>query len=162
MHNFRGPRTSARRLFQGLAMGPITFVDPQRHESALERDPRESFAYSGVQPITGLWGVYEGHRALSYGEDAARHGRRATRNDVIRAVADAYFQALAADKFAEIAEVSVRQIEAHVERARSFHRHDLIGDDKDGVCNDNCECEVRLLCSPSTSTCAPHSHARAR
>ncbi len=98
----------------------------------------KQLSFTAIQPITGLWGVYEGHRALSYGEDAARHGRRATRNDVIRAVADAYFQALGADKFAEIAEVSVRQIEAHVERARSFHRHDLIGDDK------MLEAEVRL------------------
>ena len=73
-----------------------------------------------VQPLTGLWTVYEGHRAQLLGEDAARHQERATRDDVVLAVADAYVQALEAERMTELAADQVRTIEAHVERARQF------------------------------------------
>lgn len=79
-----------------------------------------------VQPLTGLWTVYEGHQALSLGEDAARHQQRATRNDVVLAVADAYLQALEAERMIELAGAQVRTIEGHVERARQFLESELI------------------------------------
>lgn len=91
-----------------------------------------------VQPLMGLWTVYEGHRAQSRGEDAARHQQRATRHDVALAVADAYVQALEAGRMTELAADQVRTIEAHVERARQFHARDLIAR------NDVLEAEVRL------------------
>jgi outer membrane protein len=91
-----------------------------------------------VQPLTGLWTVYEGHRAQLLGEDAARHQERATRDDVVLAVADAYVQALEAERMTELAADQVRTIEAHVERARQFHENALI------TRNDVLVAEIRL------------------
>ena len=91
-----------------------------------------------VQPLTGLWTVYQGHRALSLGEDAARHEERATRADVVLAVAEAYVQALEAEGMSRLAADQVRTIEAHVERARQFHENELI------TRNDVLVAEVRL------------------
>ena len=79
-----------------------------------------------VQPLTGLWTVYEGHQALSLGEDAAHHQQRATQHDVVLAVADAYLQALEAERMTALAADQVRTIEAHVERARRFLERELI------------------------------------
>ena len=91
-----------------------------------------------VQPLTGLWTVYEGHRAQSLGEDAAHHQQRATRHDVVVAVADAYLQALEAEQMTALAADQVRTIEAHVERARRFLDGELIAR------NDVLAAEVRL------------------
>ncbi len=91
-----------------------------------------------VQPLTGLWTVYEGHQALSLGEDAAHHQQRATQHDVVLAVADAYLQALEAERMAALAADQVRTIEAHVERARRFLEREFIAR------NDVLEAEVRL------------------
>jgi outer membrane protein TolC len=91
-----------------------------------------------VQPLTGLWTVYEGHRAQSLGEDAAHHQERATRHDVVLAVADAYLQALEAERMTALAADQVRTIEAHVERARRFLVGELIAR------NDVLAAEVRL------------------
>lgn len=91
-----------------------------------------------VQPLTGLWTVYEGHQALSLGEDAAHHQQRATQHDVVLAVADAYLQALEAERMTALAADQVRTIEAHVERARRFLERELIAR------NDVLEAEVRL------------------
>lgn len=91
-----------------------------------------------VQPLTGLWTVYEGYRAQSLGEDAAHHQERASRQDVILAVADAYLQALEAERMTALAAEQVRTIEAHLERARQFLEGKLIAP------NDVLAAEVRL------------------
>ena len=91
-----------------------------------------------IQPLTGLWTVYEGHRAQQLGEEAARHQQRATTHDIVLAVVDAYFQALEAERMSGLAQVQVESIEAHVERARRLQERELISP------NDVLAAEVRL------------------
>jgi len=91
-----------------------------------------------IQPLLGLWTAYEAHQALSFGEDAARHQQRATRNDVALAVTEAYLQALEAERMTELARVQARTIETHVERARRFLERELLAR------NDLLEAEVRF------------------
>lgn len=91
-----------------------------------------------IQPVTGLWTAYEGHRAQQLGEDAARHQQRATTHDVLLAVVDAYFQALEAERLSELAKVQVETIDAHVDRARRLQERELISP------NDVLAAEVRL------------------
>ncbi len=93
---------------------------------------------TAIQPLTGLWTVYEGHRALQLGEDAARHQQRTTQNDVALAVSEAYLQALEGERMVELVGVQIQTIEVHVERARRLLESDLIGR------NDVLEAEVRL------------------
>jgi outer membrane protein len=93
---------------------------------------------SVIQPLTGLAVVSGLYSATAHGADAARHDHAAAQNDVVLAVATAYFNALKAEQFARISELSIKQIQAHLSEAASFHRSGLIG--KDAVL----DAEVRL------------------
>lgn len=95
-------------------------------------------SFTAAQPVTGLWAIYEGYQAAKLGEEVARVEARTVHQDVEKQVADAYFQALMAERFAEIAALSVDLIQAHVERAKSLFDNELIA--KNGVL----EAEVRL------------------
>jgi outer membrane protein TolC len=79
-----------------------------------------------AQPITSLWAVYEGYRAYSLGEDAARAERSGVGGDVADKVAEAYFQSLSAEQYVGIAETAVSTIRAHVERAKTLERAEVI------------------------------------
>jgi len=111
-------------------------IDPIAME--VQEQTTRQLSFTVAQPVTGLWAVYEGHRALSLGEDAAVLERDAQAQDVSKTVADAYFQALTAEKMVEIAELSQRQLEAHVERARQLNAGGLLERNK------LLEAEVRL------------------
>ncbi len=115
---------------------PIT-VPPIAME--VQEQTTRQLSFTVAQPVTGLWAVYEGHLALSLGEDAAVLERDAMGQDVGKQVADAYFQALTAEKMTEIAELSQRQLEAHVDRARKLNAGGLLEKNK------LLEAEVRLV-----------------
>lgn len=91
-----------------------------------------------IQPLSGLWMAYEGHRVQQLGEVAARHQYRTIALDVVVAVVDAYLQALEAERLSELARVQAQTIEAHVERARRMEAQELIAP------NDLLAAEVRL------------------
>ncbi len=93
---------------------------------------------SVIQPLTGLAVITDLYRATARGADAARYDHLAAQNDVVLAVATAYFDALKAEQFVRISKLSVKQIEAHLSEAASFHRSGLIG--KDAIL----DAEVRL------------------
>lgn len=77
---------------------------------------------SVIQPLTGLSVISDLYSATARGVDAARYDHLAAQNDVVLAVASAYFDALKAEQFVRISELSVKQIEAHRSEAASFHR----------------------------------------
>jgi len=153
----RDEATAERRVARGR-FGPVVRVEANvmRWDSAFALPPPFSLpgldvppipvrdattaqlSATVVQPLTGLWTVYEGHRAQQLGEDAARHQQRATTHDVVLAVVDAYFQALEAERLSGLAQVQVESIEVHVERARRLQEREVISP------NDVLEAEVRL------------------
>lgn len=93
---------------------------------------------TALQPLSGLYTVYQGYRAAIAGEEAARHKETANRNQVALNIADAYYQALKVQRLSEIATLSVEQLEAHTARARSFFGNGVIGK------NQLLEAQVRL------------------
>lgn len=95
-------------------------------------------SFTAAQPVTSLWAIYEGYQAAKLGVDAARVEAKTVGQDVEKKVADAYFQALMAERMVEIAGLSVDLIEAHVKRAQSLYKHELIAK------NNLLEAEVRL------------------
>jgi outer membrane protein TolC len=101
-------------------------------------DTTAAISLSVLQPVTGLWTNYEAHRALTLGEDGARHHQRATQNDVVLAVAEAYLDALEAKQMIVLAEVLVRTREGHIERTRRFLESGVVAR------NNLLEAEVRL------------------
>jgi outer membrane protein TolC len=90
-----------------------------------------------VQPITGLWTAYAGYKAQASAQKASQFQEKATKNDVIVAVTDAYIQALEAQRMVSIAEAGFKVIEAHTAKARRFFENKLIAR------NDVLEAEVR-------------------
>ena len=100
---------------------------------------RSTTQYSAtiVQPITGLWTVYAGYKAQASALKASQFQEKATKNDVIFAVTDAYIQALESQRMVIIAEAGFKVIEAHTAKARRFFENKLIAR------NDVLEAEVR-------------------
>jgi outer membrane protein TolC len=80
-----------------------------------------------VQPVAGLWAIYEGYNAMSLGEQAATYERASVTSTTAEKVADAYFLALTAEQYAEIAQTGVDTIGAHVARARVLEKAEVIG-----------------------------------
>jgi outer membrane protein TolC len=80
-----------------------------------------------VQPVASLWAIYEGYSAMALGEQAAEHERTAQSATTAEKVADAYFLALTAEQYAEIAQTGVDTIQAHVDRARVLEKGEVIG-----------------------------------
>ncbi|MBW2528100.1 MAG: TolC family protein [Deltaproteobacteria bacterium] len=95
-------------------------------------------SFTAAQPVTSLWAIYEGYQAAKLGEEAARVEAKTVGQDVEKQVADAYFQALMAERFVEISQLSVDLIAAHVKRAKSLYDNELIAK------NNLLEAEVRL------------------
>ena len=79
-----------------------------------------------VQPITGLWTVYAGYKAQTSAQKASQFQEKATKNDVVFAVTDAYIQALESQRMVSIAEAGFKVIEAHSAKAKRFFENKLI------------------------------------
>ena len=100
---------------------------------------RNTTQYSAtvVQPITGLWTAYAGYKAQASALKASQFQEKATKNDVVFAVTDAFIQALEAQHMVSIAEAGFKVIDAHTAKARRFFDNKLIAR------NDVLEAEVR-------------------
>ena len=79
-----------------------------------------------VQPITGLWTVYAGYKAQTSAQKASQFQEKATKNDVVFAVTNAYIQALESQRMVSIAEAGFKVIEAHSAKAKRFFENKLI------------------------------------
>lgn len=80
-----------------------------------------------IQPLTGLWGITEAHRAAKLGKRAAAEQRSATGIDVDLAVTSAYYDALKSERLVVVAAVSIAAIEALLERSRALARAGALG-----------------------------------
>ena len=97
---------------------------PTQQQLSASLDVRAQYTYSfGVtlaQPLTSLWTVREANELAKLGIDVAEIKRKATRRDVAYQVAEAYYRLLQVKRMAEVAQQSVEQVTAQVQRARSF------------------------------------------
>jgi outer membrane protein len=73
-----------------------------------------------AQPIASLWTVREANELARLGIDVAEIKRKAAKRDVAYQVTEAYYRVLQAKRMADVAQKSVEQIEAQVQRARTF------------------------------------------
>jgi outer membrane protein TolC len=80
-----------------------------------------------AQPITPLLQVHSGHKAAARVADAARQDQKSKETEVAHQVSATYFRLMQAQRFAEVAQTGVDQVEAHLKRARHFHTAGLIG-----------------------------------
>ncbi|MFH1092203.1 MAG: TolC family protein, partial [Pseudomonadota bacterium] len=90
------------------------------------------------------------YRLAEMGLDAAEIAKDRTKLDLILKVKEAYFAILQAEKSLEVAEQSVKQLEAHLKRATSFFDVGMVPK------NDVLQAEVRLAEAIQNRTTASH------
>ncbi|HSQ61670.1 MAG TPA: TolC family protein [Polyangiaceae bacterium] len=137
------------RLEAGGRLGPLLRVDGSLQEwnsdysIPFQLDPSQppvnfpvrdqltwNFSASAIQPITGLWSLYETYRVRDLGVDVAAIQREATLRDVgyFRTV-EAYYRLLQAERLEEVASASVEQLDGQRKRANSFHDNGVVSKD---------------------------------
>ncbi len=79
-----------------------------------------------IQPLTSLWTVYESYRIRDLGVGAARSQGEAVRRNVTYRATEAYYRLLQARRLEEIARKSVEQVQAQVDKARSFFEQGVV------------------------------------
>jgi outer membrane protein len=82
---------------------------------------------SALQPIGALWSIYEGYKVSDLGVDVAKVRQKVTLRDTAYQATEAFYRTLQAMRLAEVARMSVEQLEAQVQRSQSFYQHGLIG-----------------------------------
>jgi outer membrane protein TolC len=92
---------------------------------------RDNFTWTGsvslIQPLTTLWQIYDQYKVRDLGVDVAQVRRDVTRRDLAFKVAEAYMRLLEAQKLADVAGVSVTQLEAQKRQAQSLYDNGVIG-----------------------------------
>jgi outer membrane protein len=79
-----------------------------------------------AQPIASLWTVSEANQLAKLGIDVAEIKRKSAQRDVAFQVTEAYYRLLQAKRMADVAERSVEQVTAQVNRARTFFEHGAV------------------------------------
>ncbi|HEY3353056.1 MAG TPA: TolC family protein [Polyangia bacterium] len=111
-------------MFQQLGLP----IPPGTSASMAVRDPTTTtLTLSALQPVGALWGIYEGYKVRELGVDVAKVRRYITLRDTAYAATEAFYRTLQTMRLAEVAHLSVEQLDAQVLRARSFFKHGLIG-----------------------------------
>ncbi len=79
-----------------------------------------------IQPLSGLWPIYENYKLQAMGVDVAKVRREATKRDVAFQVTEAYLRILETTKLSEVAAKSVEQLTAQVAEARSLYLNGVV------------------------------------
>jgi outer membrane protein TolC len=91
---------------------------------------RTSFTWlasaSLIQPITGLWPIYENYKLQGLGVDVAKVRREATRRDVAYQVTEAYMRTLESARLSEVAAASVEQLSSQLKEAQSLYQNGVV------------------------------------
>lgn len=112
---------------QTVSFSPPGAPTPTPPPFVVREDTTTSLTVSVIQPITPLLAVHSGYRARDFGVDAARLHRDAVRRDIAYQATEAYYRLLQAQRLADVAAMSVKQVEAQVTRARAFEKRGAIG-----------------------------------
>jgi outer membrane protein TolC len=116
--------SSFLQLFQQMGIP----IPPGTSASVPVRDQTTTTLTLGLaQPVGALWGIYEGYKVRELGVDIAKVRRAVTLRDTAYSATEAYYRTLQAMRLAEVAQMSVAELESQVQRARSFYKHGLIG-----------------------------------
>jgi outer membrane protein len=91
---------------------------------------RSAFTWLGsaslIQPLSGLWPIYENYKLQAMGVDVAKVRREATERDVAFQVTEAYLRSLETTRLSEVASASVEQLTAQLKEARSLYLNGVV------------------------------------
>ncbi len=79
-----------------------------------------------IQPITGLWPIYENYKLQDLGVDVAKVHREAARRDVAFQVTEAYWRALESGSLSEVASKSVDQLSDQLKKSESLYANGVV------------------------------------
>src|SRR5258706_2061592 len=92
---------------------------------------RDPFTWSAgdtlIQPLTGLFAIYENYKLQDLGIDVAQVRRDATKRDIAFHVTEAYYRLLQQMRISEVAVASVDQLEAQLKQAKTFYANGVVG-----------------------------------
>ena len=80
-----------------------------------------------AQPLTPLLQIHKGYAATRHMKRAAGQNLAARRVTVAQQVTDIYLKLMQAKRFVALADTGVKQVTAHLARAKHFHKAGLIG-----------------------------------
>jgi outer membrane protein len=99
---------------------PIPTKDQLLANTVLRPQWTWSVSTTLAQPLASLWTIREANQLAKLGVDVAGIKRKSARRDVAFQVTEAYYRLLQAKRMADVAENSVTQVTAQVQRARAF------------------------------------------
>lgn len=109
----------------------VTFPIPTGTGAPASFPVRDQFTWnvsvSVIQPLTSLWAIYDQYKVRDLGVDVAKVQRDVTRRDVAFRVAESYMRLMEAQRLADVAGVSVTQLESQKRQAQSLYDNGVIG-----------------------------------
>lgn len=109
----------------------LPFAIPGAPGPAPELTVRDAFTWTAgatlSQPLTGLLGGLERHKASALGVDVAQLEREIARRDVTFRVAEQYLRLLEAKRLVQVASASVTALEAQKHKAESLVENGVVG-----------------------------------
>jgi outer membrane protein len=88
-----------------------------------------SFTATAVQPLTGLFAIYEQYHVRDLGVDIAAVRREVAKRDIGYRVMEGYLRVLQAQRLTEVAVTSVDQLTSQLKQANSFHDSGVVSKD---------------------------------
>ena len=79
-----------------------------------------------IQPVTGLWPIYESYKLRDLGVDVAKVHREAAKRDVAFQVTEAYLRTLELSRLSEVAAASVDQLNAQLKESQSLYTNGVV------------------------------------
>lgn len=80
-----------------------------------------------AQPLTPLLQIHNGYKATRSMAEATRLDKQSKQAEVAFKISQTYLQLMQAQRFTEVAQTGVKQVEAHLRQAEHFHTAGLIG-----------------------------------
>lgn len=94
---------------------------------------RDQFEWNATvtlsQPLTGLFSIFDAYKIQTLGVDIAKVRREATRRETALRVLESYYRLVQARKLVEVAQASVDQLQAQLQRSHSFHTNGVVSQD---------------------------------
>jgi len=124
-----GPRLHVDASFQQWN-GPFDIAVSLGTGAPANFPVRSAFTYlasvSLIQPLSGLWPIYENYKLRDLGIDVATVHRQATRRDVAFQVTEAYLRTVETARLSEVAAASVDQLNAQLKESQSLYANGVV------------------------------------
>jgi outer membrane protein TolC len=134
--------SEAQRAGSRGLIGPKIRVDAYAHEwnspfnipfGGASFPVRDQFEWnatvSAIQPVSGLFAIFDAYKIRNLGVDIANIRREVTRRDTAYRVVESYYHLVQGQRLVEVAAASVEQLQAQLKQSNSFHNNGVVSQD---------------------------------